>query len=166
MKVSAWMREAEKNIQTLKDLGYQNLHMASAEDFKLDLKFDTILAGEVIEHLSSPGLFMKCAKEHLKDGGRLIITTPQPFALITIAYALFKYPQTCVNFEHTCWFCPQRLKALSKRLGFQIIHWDLIEDYRSEVTAPLYRLFMRLLSLSRFIMPKIFRCNAILFVLE
>jgi len=43
-----------------------------AQNFYIGKKFDLILAGEVIEHLSNfQGFFMSC-KKHLVDGGGII----------------------------------------------------------------------------------------------
>ena len=63
------------NVERLKKLGYENVYVASAEQFTLNQKFNTIVAGELIEHLSNPGLFLERAKEHLAPGGRIVITT-------------------------------------------------------------------------------------------
>jgi len=41
-----------------------------------DSFFDTVVSGEVIEHLEKPELFIKEAARILKKGGKLLITTP------------------------------------------------------------------------------------------
>lgn len=41
-------------------------------------KFDCIIAAAVIEHLEYPEQLLKELSRHLRDGGRLIITTPSP----------------------------------------------------------------------------------------
>jgi SAM-dependent methyltransferase len=38
--------------------------------------FDVVFAGELVEHLSNPGLFLENSRSWLKEGGLLIITTP------------------------------------------------------------------------------------------
>jgi 2-polyprenyl-3-methyl-5-hydroxy-6-metoxy-1,4-benzoquinol methylase len=53
-----------------------NIVTTDAESMKLNERFDLIVAGELIEHLSNPGFFLECAKNNLKEGGRLILTTP------------------------------------------------------------------------------------------
>ena len=156
----------EKEIEKLRSLGYDGLHVASAETFTLPHKFDTIVAGELIEHLCNPGLFLERAKEHLTEGGRLVITTPYPFSLLYTLYALFKFPKTCQNPEHTCWFCPRTIGELARRSGFRIIKWGLIEDYRVGDPSPRYRFFVKFISLFGFLIPKRLRCNAMLFILE
>jgi 2-polyprenyl-3-methyl-5-hydroxy-6-metoxy-1,4-benzoquinol methylase len=43
---------------------------------QLGEKFDIVISAEVIEHLVYPRQIIKAAKDHLKPGGRLILTTP------------------------------------------------------------------------------------------
>ena len=50
--------------------------------------FDSIVAIEVIEHLPSPGLFLKNCHAVLKDSGRLILTTPYHGYLKNLALSL------------------------------------------------------------------------------
>ncbi len=156
----------EKNIKKLKDLGYNNIHIASAESFELDQEINTIFSGELIEHLSNPGLFLQRCRNHLAPGGRVVLTTPYPFSLLYALYAFFKYPKTCQNLQHTCWFCVQTLTELVERNGFKVKHWELIGDYRHDSPAPRYRLFVRLLSILRLVIPKRLRNNTMLFILE
>lgn len=149
-------------LTKLKEMGF-NCVLGNAENFQIEEQFDTIVAGELIEHLSNPGRFLETARKHLSPDGRLIITTPYPFSLMHIAYAFLKYPKTCSNPEHTMWFCPTVFMELVKRHNYTIRHWELIEDYYHGVGSFFYRLFVRL----RWLIPtKRLRCNAILFVLE
>jgi len=154
-----------ENIQRLRELGFENIHVASAEDFSLAAKFDTIIAGELIEHLSNPGLFFERCRAHLNDNGRLVVTTPYAYALLYMLYAFMKYPQTCQNDEHVVWFCPATLSALAQRYGFQIQHWELIEDYEFDNSSALYLFFARFITtIGRFLLPKRLRHNDMLFV--
>jgi len=52
--------------------------------------FDTIVAGEIIEHLENPSCFLRESTKILKDDGILLISTPNPYNISTIiANALF-----------------------------------------------------------------------------
>lgn len=153
------------NVLALQGKGFRNVYVQNAEEFSLPKKFDTIVAGELIEHLSNPGMFLRCAREHLADGGRVVLTTPYPFSLLYTLYALFKFPKTCQNPEHTCWLCPQTLKTLAERYGYKVVHFDLIEDYRPEDPSRRYRTFVRLITLLRPLIPKRLRNNTMLLVL-
>ena len=154
-----------ENIQKMRELGYQNLTVASAEEFSLNVKFDTIVAGELIEHLSNPGLFFGRSREHLKPGGRLVISTPYAFALLNGLYAFLKYPKTCQNDEHALWFCPKTLIELAARYGFYTEHWELLEDYEFDNQSASYRVFARLITtVGRIFIPARLRKNNMLFV--
>lgn len=149
-------------VRYLQSRGYQVLLM-NAEDLALDQKYDTITAGELIEHLSNPGKFLETVKRHLKPQGRVIVTTPYPFAAMNVLYALVKYPKTCSNKEHTLWFCPSTFQELVRRYGYKVFHFELVEDYYEEVDSLLYRLFKTFV---KPLLPKRLRNNAMLFVLE
>ncbi len=150
----------------LRTLGYPNIHLQDAETFNLPERFDTIVAGELIEHLANPGLFLIRAREHLAPAGRVVLTTPYPFSLLYTLYALVKFPRTCQNPQHTCWFCPRTLTELATRARLRVVHFDLIEDYRSENPSLAYRVFVRLIRWTRPLVPGRLRKNGMLFVLE
>lgn len=157
--------EAE-NLAALRRAGFDELYLAGAEDFRLPRKFSTIVAGELIEHLSNPGKFLRRCREHLAPGGRLVLTTPNAFAMFNLLYALFKYPKTCQNGQHTCWYCPRTLHQLVARHGFRVAHWELIEDFIPGSGSRPYRVFASLISALGPLLPKWVRTNAMLFVLE
>jgi SAM-dependent methyltransferase len=156
-----------ENIQKLRDAGYDNVYVQSAEDFKVDGKFDSIVAGELIEHLSNPGSFLECCRTHLKDNGRVVLSTPYAFSLLFILYAFLKYPKTCENDEHTVWFCPRTLTVLAERYGFRVMNWELIENYEFDNASGLYILFARFVTtVGRLLLPARLRKNTMVFVLE
>ena len=154
-----------ENIDVLKRRGFTNLQVQSAETFRLPERFDTIVASELIEHLANPGLFLEHARAHLKPSGRLVLTTPNPFSLFDIAYALLKFPKTCQNPQHTCWFCPQTMKELVWRSGLRIEHFELLDDYVADNPSRRYRAFVRLRQGLGFLLPRLLAKNAMLFVL-
>jgi len=56
---------------------------ASAENIPFNAnEFDTLIAGELVEHLATPELFIKEANRVLKQGGRMVITTPNRGSLM------------------------------------------------------------------------------------
>jgi len=152
----------QEAISIMQRLGYKVM-VGNAEDLDLQERFDTIVAGELIEHLSNPGRFLEAAKRHLKPKGRVIITTPYPFAAMNILYAFLKFPKTCSNPEHTMWLCPSTLQELARRYGYKVLHFELVEDYYGMVESLFYRIFINFI---KPLLPKRLRNNAMLFVLE
>ncbi len=45
-------------------------------DFKSEERFDTVVMGEILEHLPCPAVFIRKAWEHLSNGGTCVITVP------------------------------------------------------------------------------------------
>jgi SAM-dependent methyltransferase len=93
--------------------------MADAESMRLNERFDLIVAGELIEHLSNPGLFLERAREHLKEGGRLILTTPNPWDWTRFARAVIRLPSTPIQ-DHVCWYDKETIRNLANRYGFKV----------------------------------------------
>lgn len=81
------------------------------ESHDLGRRFDVIVAGDVIEHVDNQGLFLRNVREHLKDDGRLIITTPNA-----------KWPTVFLrpNATHALWHDKYTLGEILERYGFQI----------------------------------------------
>ena len=122
---------AEEHVQKLADRGY-NVIAGAAESISIGEKFDCIFAGELIEHLSNPGRFLGNMKSHLIEGGCLILTTPNPFWPYYLIHVLL-HGEVVINPEHTCWYCPQTLRSLLQREGF--------EDIEMHYTNRVRRLF-------------------------
>ena len=71
--------DADRNgIELLEKHGTKNLYFADLEDMDaLDLNetFDVIVAGEMIEHLNNPGLFLSGIRRFMNPDTKLLITT-------------------------------------------------------------------------------------------
>jgi SAM-dependent methyltransferase len=68
----------QEGLDLLAGLGVRNLYRADLEhleEVELDQQFDVILAGEMIEHLSNPGLFLRGIKRFMRPDSTLVITT-------------------------------------------------------------------------------------------
>jgi 2-polyprenyl-3-methyl-5-hydroxy-6-metoxy-1,4-benzoquinol methylase len=97
----------------------ENYQKTSAEDFSFDVKFSKIIAADIIEHLSNPGLFLNCSATHLTDDGELIITTPNCFNLFNLAMKLTRF-EPVVNSDHTFYFNYKTLSKLLEKNGFAV----------------------------------------------
>ena len=110
----------ENEVKVFSARGY-NMKVANAETFKLRKKFDVVFAGELMEHLSNPGLFLQQSKKHLKKNGLLIITTPNTFYTPRLLGCIAKLnDDPIVNEEHTNWYSPGTIRTLFGREGFNI----------------------------------------------
>ncbi len=157
---------SEKNTAELLAVGVPNIHIADAHEFSLGVHFDTIVAGEVIEHLEDPGRFLRNVKRNLAPGGRIILTTPYAFCFAYTLYAWLNFPKTYSNPEHTMWFCPETMSVLAERSGLAVRAWRLVEDRRPDLPSGAYRLMYQFLRVFGWMIPERALANTMVFVLE
>ena len=86
----------------------------------LQRTFDLIIAGEIIEHLSNPGLALKNLGKHLNQTGRLVVTTCNPFYYRQQSKILRK-GHIQVHPEHTAWYDPFTIGVLLYNSGFEVL---------------------------------------------
>lgn len=115
-----------EQVSALRESGY-NIIQGNAEQFKLDEQFDVIVAGELIEHLSNPGIFLDCIQRHLCKDGKLLLTTPNRYSILALYYVLssgqvplYRKPIA----KHVAYFDSDSLTSLLKRHGFSKITID------------------------------------------
>ena len=131
----------EAAAQELRARGYEVVQ-ANVETMDLGERFDSIVAGELIEHLSNPWAFLDAAARHLKPGGRLIITTPNPFGLLYVLHGWLRGPAARWNAEHVLWMDVVVARQLLHRHGFRVLATEAATDYSTR-PGPRYRLFVR-----------------------
>ena len=112
-----------EGIEILNKHGFNTRH-ENVITMDLGQTFDTIVAGELIEHLPNPGTFLENMSRHLKPYGTLVITTPNPF-YSKQAWKIWRHSQPSVHEEHTCWFDPITLNTLCQMSGLKVdkIYW-------------------------------------------
>lgn len=128
-EVSAHLVGLEKNteqVQALAGMGY-DIREGDAEQFDLGEQFDVVVAGELIEHLSNPGSFLDCAGKHLVEGGKLLLTTPNRYSILSLGSVIksgnvptYRKPIA----KHVVYFDSDALSSLLKRHGFADIQID------------------------------------------
>jgi len=111
---------SKKEANKLKNKGYSIL-LGNAETKKINKKFDVIVAAEIIEHLSNPGLFLNNMKGHLKKNGCLVITTPNCFAIRYVIRNMI-FDKVIPNPDHACYYDFYTLKLLNP--SFDLIFGD------------------------------------------
>lgn len=118
----------KKKFYTLDNSGKADFKIDLDKPKKINKKFDTIIAGEVIEHLKSPINFVKYCKSLLNKGGRLILTTPNAIGLQYILN-----PDWCVYYKdyrgHTQTFTIDMLKRICQDLELKVIKIDYINAF-------------------------------------
>lgn len=115
-----------------------NVIQADAEHFSFNEKFSVIVAGDLIEHLGNVEGFLTSCIASLKDDGRIIIQTPNPWYWRNVVKAVL-HKEVPNNAEHTCWFDPRTLRQLIERYGLTIDEIEFQSRYRRDLFMPLPR---------------------------
>ncbi len=107
--------------------------------------FDVIVAGEIIEHLENPGLFLRACKPLLAPGGILLITTINAYCLFrSLRYLLGR---ELVHEDHNYYYSPRVLEKLVSRCGYRVDEMLFHGTGREQHFVPWhYRLLMKLTS--------------------
>lgn len=116
---------SEEGIVYLQGKGFKNLAVANVEDLHVNNplgqnEFDVILAGEIIEHLPNPGLFLNAIKPLLKQpDGRLVLTTINATNAYRLTYLLLR-GEEIVHPDHVSYYSRKTLIKLLSLLGFEV----------------------------------------------
>jgi SAM-dependent methyltransferase len=115
-------------IEILRQQGY-DARVADVMTMDLGERYEVIVAGELIEHLVNPGLFLCNVARHLAPGGTLVLTTPNPF-YAGYVWKIWRYGRPHVHEGHVCWFDPITLCRLccECRLDPYAVHWIRSSD--------------------------------------
>ncbi|MDA7484372.1 methyltransferase domain-containing protein [Planktomarina temperata] len=113
----------EYALQLMRDAGRNNLYYGNVEQLSnIELpieKYDTIVCGELIEHLPNPGLMLEGCRSLLKHNGELIISTQNTFAMKRF-FRVMLFGQEIIHKEHTAYFSPATLDRLCSMYHFDI----------------------------------------------
>jgi 2-polyprenyl-3-methyl-5-hydroxy-6-metoxy-1,4-benzoquinol methylase len=127
----------EEGVKVLRAQGF-NVVAGDAERFDLGSTFDVIVAGDIIEHLGDLSGFLESCKRHLRPGGRLIVSTPNPWYWRNIIKAAL-HTEVNNNPEHVCWICPRTLRQLVARHGMELGEIKFGSRYIRDRLMPLPR---------------------------
>ena len=126
-------------LEILKQAGEENLHFADLEkleEVELDETFDVIIAGEMIEHLSNPGLFLRGIKRFMGEKTNLVITTINAYSgMRFFIYGLRGRGGTRepVHPDHVAYYSYKTLSMVIDRENLEIkdfLFYDLGAEHR------------------------------------
>jgi 2-polyprenyl-3-methyl-5-hydroxy-6-metoxy-1,4-benzoquinol methylase len=116
----------QEGLEILASHGSTNLYRADLEkldDVDCNETFDVIIAGEIIEHLNNPGLFLEGIKRFMSSETRLMITTVNAYcAMRIVQYALRGKggSNEPVHPDHVAYYSHNTLRLLIERHGMAI----------------------------------------------
>ncbi len=113
---------------------FDNLVEGDVEKLQaLDLspqKFDLVVAGDIIEHLSNPGLMLDGIRERLLPEGELLVTTPNSFGIASwIRVLTGRFTEGA---QHVLCFNPITLSQLLERHGLEVTSASTCYQSRAE----------------------------------
>jgi len=106
-----------------KPLNYSQVVVGDAQRMpsKVGTGFDTILAGNLVEHLDNPASFLKECALRLKAGGILIISTDNPYRFPCMFGNVFFKNGMCGDNGHRNFFLPRMLNRMADKAGFKLL---------------------------------------------
>jgi len=128
-----------EGLDVLREHGYENLYLGDLERLEecpVNETFDVVIAGEMIEHLNNPGLFLQGVKRFLGPDSTLVITTINAYcAMRFLIYGLrgkggVREP---VHPDHVAYFSYSTINLLLNRNRFSIeefLFYDLGKEHR------------------------------------
>jgi 2-polyprenyl-3-methyl-5-hydroxy-6-metoxy-1,4-benzoquinol methylase len=111
-------------VERLAQQGFNVRAVDATSDIDLGERYDLVFNGDVIEHVENPIRLMKFSARHLAPGGRILVSTPNPFSRKFFRKFL-RHKAVIVNLDHIAWFTPTMALEIARRCGLQLEHVHL-----------------------------------------
>ena len=118
----------EPEVEYLRQRGYDVQVCDATSDTDLGKRFDTVYAGDVIEHVDNPVSLLSFAQRHLAAGGTAYISTPCPFWWSNIRLAI-KDGTYIGNVDHIRWVTPVNALEMAHRAGCVLSGYYTVETH-------------------------------------
>ena len=138
----------QENLAHAEKHGYSMLE-ENCETMNLAQKFDLIVMFDVIEHVNAPVTAVNNLLQHLVEGGKLLITTPNATAGGTYIRCMTRKRINVFN-DHVAVYYPEHFQVICDRIGAQLTEMYLFDhkDKRSVGTKLKSILFRSLTRIS------------------
>ncbi|OIP27500.1 hypothetical protein AUK22_05520 [bacterium CG2_30_54_10] len=130
-------------IELLRRAGIPDVHLGDAQKSLLELfpcPFEVLVAGEVLEHLPNPGVFLQSLAGVCSEDSSLLITVPNFACLKRFPRLLWRIE--LVHPDHVSYYSYSTLNRLLELTGFRIIEWMAYwgdNNFLSKLANPLFR---------------------------
>lgn len=130
----------QSGIDILQNAGVKNLYQADLENLDavdLDETFDVIVAGEMIEHLANPGLFLRGIRRFMNPQTKLLITTINAYSGLRFWLYGLRGRQgeiEPVHPDHLAYYSYSTLKLLISRANLDVrefLFYDVGPEHRA-----------------------------------
>lgn len=82
--------------------------------------FDTVLSGELIEHLERPYDHLRSLRPLIAPGGRLVLSTPNPLGIPVVFLELVRSTRWFFTSDHLYYFAPRWVVRMLDRAGYEV----------------------------------------------
>jgi 2-polyprenyl-3-methyl-5-hydroxy-6-metoxy-1,4-benzoquinol methylase len=127
---------SEEALAILVEAGLRSVAKMDAEKLELQERYDVVLAGDVLEHMNNPGLFLERVTGVLARDGELIIAVPHAFTVNAVSFWLKGRENT--HRDHTFFFSPKTLAELCRRYGLLPVKLVYVVQPRSPHESELF----------------------------
>jgi SAM-dependent methyltransferase len=110
----------------------------ATSDVDLGERVDRVFIGDVIEHVNDPVALLRFARRHLRAGGAILVTTPNPFAPRFRRHRRERGTRyVMANLEHTRWVSISNMHELAARAGLELtaLRWPLLKKSKQSAGA-------------------------------
>ena len=110
----------EADVAALSERGYDvRVHDLTSAPY--GESFDLVVAGELIEHLGNPEEFLRHAAVSVATGGRMVVTTPNPYQVHrAVKFFRGRFPDSV---DHVNSFTASQMAELVGRAGLTVDAW-------------------------------------------
>lgn len=82
--------------------------------------FDTVLSGELIEHLERPYDHLRTLRPLIAPGGRLVLSTPNPLGIPVVFLELVRSRKWFYTTDHLYYFTPRWVVRMLENCGYDV----------------------------------------------
>jgi 2-polyprenyl-3-methyl-5-hydroxy-6-metoxy-1,4-benzoquinol methylase len=131
----------DDEVEELRRRGYDVRRLDITDGELPDGRFDVVVAGEVIEHLARPGELFGAAARLLEPDGRLVLSSPNPYAAWRVVQHLRGDLQE--NADHVVYVDAWGIAEFAERAGMRLESFRGIRTRTPGAKAAALRLAVR-----------------------
>jgi 2-polyprenyl-3-methyl-5-hydroxy-6-metoxy-1,4-benzoquinol methylase len=109
----------ESMVNQMSRDGFECLCVDATSDYDIGRRFDFVHIGDVIEHVSDAVKLLEFAARHLVLGGKIVVTTPNPY-YVEYLWRVLREGKLVANYEHVSWVGESMAMELAHRAGISL----------------------------------------------